>query len=312
MELKCQPRRYVSASAVCYLEDSNMPDQNIELSKEGIKISYLRFLSDSAAGQIVILLGLAAYYFPIFGAPLRETYTAECSTEVKILVIVLLVLLSSPLGLSINATSWFLLSWVQIWLQQYWFKRKFLLRCLFKTVLYVYHRSKRSWLRRLWFKIRFLFKIKLFKTIRAEFQVEKSKRYFHLSNENWYERSQLIKQTLHIYHPNIPVALEHIRGIRTLFRNISFLSLIFFSLSLLIRLHNSTLNRPLFYILLGTCSFFFVVPMLVSSLLGFHYTSQTFYRTYILCLAVEGEHDFKTEFDKKIVSVLSRATSSDN
>ncbi|HEX8844315.1 MAG TPA: hypothetical protein VF791_06710 [Pyrinomonadaceae bacterium] len=259
-----------------------MPNQNIELSKEGIKISYLRFLSDSAAGQIVILVSLAAYYFPIFGTSLRETYPADFSTEVKILVIILLVLVSSPLGLSINATSWYTLSWLQIKLQRFWFERKF------------------------------LFKIELFKTIHEEFQIERSKDYFHLSKENWYARSQLIKETLHIYHPNIPASLEHIRGIRTLFRNISFLSLVFFILSLLIRWHNSTLSSPIFFILFGTCLTLFVVPMLVSSLLGFHYTSQTFYRTYILCLAVKGSHGFKENFDKEIVSVLSRASSLDH
>jgi len=105
-----------------------MAVQDVELSRSGIKISYLRFLSDSAAGQIVILIALAAYYFPVLGGPLRHFHSGDVSTEVKVLVAVLLLLLSSPLGLAINATSWFVLSWLQVGLQRFWFNETGILR----------------------------------------------------------------------------------------------------------------------------------------------------------------------------------------
>lgn len=39
-----------------------MADNNIELSGKGIKFSYSRFLSDSAAGFVLIIILIFAYY----------------------------------------------------------------------------------------------------------------------------------------------------------------------------------------------------------------------------------------------------------
>jgi hypothetical protein len=248
-----------------------MTDQNIELSKEGIKISYLRFLSDSAAGQIVILIAVLAYYFPVFGPPVQQAIKSGISTEVKILVVVLLVLLSSPLGLAINAASWFLLSWLQVGLQHYWFKEQ-------------------KWLART-----------LCKHTREEFQTELTKNYFNLSERNWYARTQLIKQTLHIYRPYIINSLDHIRGIRTLFRNISFLALAFFLALLIFGRGNIK-----FWVLVIWFSTLFIIPMLISSLLGFHFTSHVLYRTYILMRATGEKLGPEQNFNERIISVLSR------
>ncbi len=44
-----------------------MSDNKIEFSQQGIKFSYRKFLSDSAAGYIIILIAIASFYFPIFG-----------------------------------------------------------------------------------------------------------------------------------------------------------------------------------------------------------------------------------------------------
>lgn len=256
-----------------------MSDQSIELSREGIKLSYLRFLSDSAAGQIVILVGILAYYYPIFGTPLKHGLVSEMSTEVKILVMVMLFLLSTPLGLAINALSWFLLSPVQLRLQGFWFSGGLIL-------------GK-----------------KLFKNLEDEFRSEQSKAYFKLSGDNWYARSQLVKQSLHIFFPNIPNSLDHIRGMRTLFRNISFLSLIFFPLVAGFRIYSGQLHFWTLSSLILTilCLILFIGPMLISSLLAYHYTSQILFRCYILALPAESLSNSQG-FDKTIVSILRRAS----
>lgn len=255
-----------------------MSDQSIELSREGIKLSYLRFLSDSAAGQIVILVGILAYYYPIFGTPLKHSLVSEMSTEVRILVLVMLFLLSTPLGLAINALSWFLLSPVQLRLQAFWFRGGL------------------------------LFNKKLFKNLEDEFRSEQSKAYFKLSEHNWYARSQLVKQSLHTFLPSIPNSLDHIRGMRTLFRNISFLSLVSFPLVAGLRLYYGQLHFWSFSFLFLTilCLLLFIGPMLISSLLAFHYTSQILFRCYILALRADSVNNFQN-FDKAIVSILRKA-----
>jgi hypothetical protein len=243
-----------------------MAVQDVELSRSGMKISYLRFLSDSAAGQIVILIALAAYYFPVFGGPLRHFRGGDVSTEVKVLVAVLLVLLSSPLGLAINATSWFVLSWLQVGLQRFWFNETRILRRL------------------------------PFNYIREEFQVESTKDYFKLSKKNWYARSQLIKQTLHLYRPAIINSLDHVRGIRTLFRNIAFLALVLFLWSLF---RGGPLSSYFWFLVL------FAIPMLISALLGFHYTSHVLYRAYIVMRAAGRSSPAEEAMEREVIAILS-------
>jgi hypothetical protein len=97
-----------------------MPQQDIELSREGIRISYLRLLSDSSAGFIAILFLSTSYYFPVFGVELKRITDVQLSTQAKVFLAVSLALLASPLGLAINASSWLFLGWLQIRLQKRW------------------------------------------------------------------------------------------------------------------------------------------------------------------------------------------------
>ena len=47
-----------------------MPTNDIEISSNGLKLSYLRFLADGAVGVAVIMILVLAYYFKI-PIPLR-------------------------------------------------------------------------------------------------------------------------------------------------------------------------------------------------------------------------------------------------
>ncbi|HKO46650.1 MAG TPA: hypothetical protein VJV79_02955, partial [Polyangiaceae bacterium] len=89
---------------------------DIEASKDGVKLSYKRFLADSAPGYVAILLialGSAApksYLPPVF-TPAFEAASHLASQHAHIRTFALLVvfLLGPALGLLLNATSFMLL-----------------------------------------------------------------------------------------------------------------------------------------------------------------------------------------------------------
>jgi hypothetical protein len=78
---------------------------NIELSKDGIKFPYRRYLSDSAAGFMLLLL------VTLTNHNLLELVPSD--DEVKVFIFLLLFLLATPLGLLINALGWALFEGVQ-------------------------------------------------------------------------------------------------------------------------------------------------------------------------------------------------------
>lgn len=272
-----------------------MPKQDIEFSREGIKISYLRLLSDSAAGFIVILFCVAAYYLPVYGIPLQKVYNIGMSTEAKILIIVSLTLLATPLGLFINAMSWLLpFGRLQMRLQKYWFDEEWRIKLI-----------KKDWFVR---------------HLKDEFAFDTHAGYFNLSSKDvWYDRSQLVKQAMYIYHPEVTDGFEHLRGIRTLLRNAAWLLLLFLITWPLMMLYLHSLGAPplprinclLAVLTVIACVVMAAGFMLATSLLGFYYTSLIYYRCYILCTAVGVAHGFKGEVrivDNEIIKKLAESS----
>jgi hypothetical protein len=88
-----------------------MPE-NVALTKDSIQMPYRRFLSDSAAGFVLLLLIAAAYYLPIFEKPGRQIFPVTLGPETKVFCLVLAFLLATPLGFAVNAFSWLLLTQV--------------------------------------------------------------------------------------------------------------------------------------------------------------------------------------------------------
>jgi hypothetical protein len=89
-----------------------MTEQPFRLSKDSIEIPYRRFLADSSAGFLLILLVGLAYYFPLVtSTSLRHLYgPAGVGREAKVFFCVLAFLLATPIGFAVNAFSWFLLT----------------------------------------------------------------------------------------------------------------------------------------------------------------------------------------------------------
>jgi hypothetical protein len=101
-----------------------MAAPEIEISKDGLKISYQRYLADSAAGFVVILAVLfvvsKGYPLPFFGHSLESLL--KLPDNVQLFVFLLLFLLATPIGLFINGLSWFAVGWCRIYLIKFWFK----------------------------------------------------------------------------------------------------------------------------------------------------------------------------------------------
>jgi hypothetical protein len=101
-----------------------MPAPEIEISKNGLKLSYQRYLADSAAGFLVIILVLLAIsnkvQIPFFDHSLESL--ATLSKDTKIFIFLLLFLLATPIGLTINGLSWFFLGWCKLYSIDIWLK----------------------------------------------------------------------------------------------------------------------------------------------------------------------------------------------
>ena len=132
-----------------------MGSPNIELSKSGIKFSYNRFLADSAAGFLLILIVVLVFYTTAFKSPIKGN-----SKEVTIFIFLFLFLLSTPIGLSFNAFTWAFLGCLEMRLTADWVESdNFLIRS-----------SKES------------------------HQFEKCKKFYGLSKNNWHEKSHHIRK----------------------------------------------------------------------------------------------------------------------
>jgi hypothetical protein len=86
-------------------EESRAGHGDVEIGKNGLRVSYVRFLSDSAAGYILLVLIILVL---VTSDALNSHHVEK---EIQIAILVLLTILASPIGLAVNALSWFTLGW---------------------------------------------------------------------------------------------------------------------------------------------------------------------------------------------------------
>lgn len=239
--------------------------ESIELSKYSIKFSYLRFLSDSAGGYILVLILLMSYYhsYPILFLDLKDLKPI-ISNEVKLFILVLLFFLSTPLGLMINSFSWFLLGCLTIRIENllaektYWFLRS---------------------------------------TIEASL-IDKWKVGFGIDSGNWYSYSETIETILMHYHPSIMLRYDHVEGVKIFSRNLAMLSILSIINAIANFLFSSySANHLLFIIGISIClaSLFIVL----SALIGFYHHSVLFCSVHAICLKTDCNYinELKKEAD---------------
>lgn len=275
-----------------------MPDNDIGFSQQGIKFSYRKFLSDSAAGYIIILIAIASFYFPIFGQaflniPLDDSpiaKIAQMSDRLKIFLFILLFLLATPLGMAVNSSSWIFLG---------------RLRSLANDALWYQESIEKS------SKVKNLipyFLAFFIDNTKKSFQFDMLKSFYHFDKNNFLQYSDLIEETLHIYHPDIKESISHIQGFYIFFRNIAFLLAIYIGYVIIYFLikHNSPIGLGTFFVLI--IFFIFILINFLENII--YYYLSILLIGYILCQGKRESCDSLIEIDH-FINFIAKPKSDD-
>lgn len=254
---------------------------DIEFSRAGVKLSYLRFLSDSAAGFIVILITIISYYYPIFGISLHQLFPAPSipiSNYVGILVLVLLFLLATPLGLIINASSWIVLGPVKILWAKHWFNKSSFIP------EYLVRGTKES------------------------FRFDDLKEFFNLCDKgDFFNFAENVENVFDVYYPNFTNSMDYVKGAHRLSRNIAFISVVSIMSCIFIFCFTFYEGSPQYNSLFCIIPFvvIFIVSMIISSIVCFFHHLSILSKTYILCLKNGNIENIKGDTNKIMACVLT-------
>jgi hypothetical protein len=275
--------------------------QNFEVTREGIKLSYVRFLSDSAAGYILLLLIGVAFSLrlpmPFVGTSWLKVIPAHLNTEDKIFLFFISFLIATPLGLTLNGISWFLLGALPVWLLGIWGKP-----------LRIGALGNRQ--TSLLGEIRLLINIVLF--FAAEFLITGTRRSYHADrtvhffrlgsshSKRLYEQANFYEELLSIYFPFYYAQLEPIRGLRRFIRSLSFLALIVLIYSFFTVSNASTI----YLALVG-----FGILLLFNSLLEYYQCLKVLFMTYTLASDLHANNPSRDEIVRNLIVLSARLRS---
>lgn len=237
----------------------------IELSKDSIKFSYLRFLSDSASGYIVVLVLMLSFYrnYPIFGIDLHS-FIPFPSTEVKIFALTLFLFLSTPAGLMINGISWFFLGALTIRLENYFSNKNYF----------------------------------FLESTKISTSIDDLKDAFGIDENNWYSYSEKIETILNQFHPHIVSRYDHVEGVKILSRN---LALIFIVSGVNIYFNGifKLYNEKYLLIMLFISLIFSTLFIILTALIGVYQHSSLFSALNPICLKEDINYkiDLENELD---------------
>lgn len=255
-----------------------MATQNIEFSKEGIKFSYNRFLADSAAGFVIILIAIITYYNADIAIQLRQNLQTSISKEVEIFLCLLLFLLSTPLGLTINALSWAVLGWFQAQIKIKWCDNESF----------------------------------LIKSTKNELQFKDCKEFFGLSKDNWDYISAYSESVISVHRVNLIESLEFLGGLCIFIRNLSLLSFILPVIYLVLCFACNPEHLKDFFVLFAITYPLFIIFALfmlaLSSFVSFYHDLSVLSKMYISCKKKEYPSEIKGDIEKIVNFFISLNT----
>ncbi|CAK8723262.1 hypothetical protein GCAAIG_12995 [Candidatus Electronema halotolerans] len=253
-----------------------MPAPEIQISKDGLRLSYQRYLADSAAGFLVILIVLLALNkgvpLPFLGHSLESLTTL--SKDTKVFVFLITFLLATPLGLTINGLSWFFLGWCKLYSIDIWLKSP-------EKYFNPFFPTKKS------------------------FRYKKLVTFFFNNNQlsgKIYEVSEQYQDYLSIFFKD-RIRLEHVTGLSQFARNVSFISvcyvfIIFYKLSWC---PETTLVTSHHFILLGIL--IAILAAILYSLLESFRCLKILSTIHLLCIARGITHNTSDDPEKLIKKI---------
>jgi len=175
--------------------------ESIEISKDSIKISYIRYLADSAPGFILIgaLVWSAYSGSPEMGGLACFLRSPDVPTEVRAFFLLIVFLLATPVGLLVNALGWFILGKIQSRGATFWFRAAVSDdegRDLAQLLMASTNESSRLDL------------------LTAAFGLDES---------NFYKRTRLLANALDVHCPSAVSGLSHVRGLMFFVRSFTLL-----------------------------------------------------------------------------------------
>ena len=298
--------------------------QSFEVTREGVKLSYLRFLSDSAAGYILLLLFGVAYReclpLPIVGYSWLSLVPSQMSTELKVLLLMISFLMATPLGLGLNGISWFLLGPFPVWMLELWGLQpaKRLSKALFLIPSLLIAGTRRS------YQVNAV--TRFFRLETSHFRQEGDAfdrrsyvaRFFGLDPSHasageqslngrtagdLYEQANYYQTLLRIYFPSCLEQLDPTRGLKRFFRSTSFLALMTSGYSFFF-LPASQCAERLRFAALSLITF--IILLLFNSLLEYHQRLAVLFMTYVLASELHSSNPTRERIVQHLIELSGR------
>ncbi|WGD34705.1 hypothetical protein [Olleya sp. YS] len=98
------------------MSDSN--EESIHISKDGVKLSYYRYVSESTPGFLFVLISIVYLKLAQFGIVSSELTNIflkiKLSEDFKIVLIFILFIIAMPIGGLISAISYYFFGWIEV------------------------------------------------------------------------------------------------------------------------------------------------------------------------------------------------------
>lgn len=210
-------------------------NDNIELTKDGVKLPYQRFLSDSAPGYILILVVFLTFYghASFLGFNLPSDFVKTIPVEIQVYLGIIAFLLATPLGLMVNVFSWVSFEWVLKKIEQ-----------VFVLIKLPFHEFKN------------------------EYSFFVAKEHYKINYKNWPQKIRRLETLLTKHQAGWVVeSIGPLRGISIFLRNIAFFGLLMIFDGLLVSKNHDELWLGLLILIVfllasATTFFYFHVQIL--------------------------------------------------